>query len=175
MKEFDSVNFMQLEDRTLRADEVKNLSYPMLKQRVEGLYRNALNRLQYQEITYTEKTALHEIAVKAKEALMKNNQGALVSFYNNDYSKLVKVGTQSDFDMVEDFEYIIPETQDQLMPSDADISEYIYENSANMSTIDETKKSATATTSNETFFQKHKGKIIAGGIIGALALFGRGE
>lgn len=171
MTEFDSMNWMNLEERTLRNDEVQNLDYQTLKERVNKLYNNALSRLQYQDISLSERSALQEVVIRAKEALMKNNQGALVSFYNDDYKKLLNIGTQSDFALVEDFEYVIPETQEQLMPDDADISEYVSEVSPNLAIVQE--KSATST--NETFFQKHKGKIIAGGILGALALFGRGE
>ena len=171
MNEFDSMNWMNLEERTLRNDEVQNLDFASLKDRVNKIYQNGLSRLQYQEISLTERTALQETVFKAKEALMKNNQGALVKFYNDDYKKLINIGTQSDYALVEDFEYVIPETQEILMPNDADITEYVSELSSNPTVVN--KKASTAT--NETFFQKHKGKIIAGGIIGALTLMGRGE
>lgn len=171
MNEFDSMNWMNLEERTLRNDEVQNLDFASLKERVNKIYQNGLSRLQYQEISLTERTALQETVLRAKEALMKNNQGALVQFYNVDYKKLLNIGTQSDYALVEDFEYVVPETQETLMPDDADITEYVSEVSPNLAIVNE--KASTAT--NETFFQKHKGKIIAGGIIGALALLGRGE
>ena len=170
MNEFDSMNWMNLEERTLRNDEVQNLDFASLKERVNKIYQNGLSRLQYQEISLTERTALQETVLRAKEALMKNNQGALVQFYNVDYKKLLNIGTQSDYALVEDFEYVVPETQETLMPDDTDITEYVSEVSPNLAIVNE-KAPAT----NETFFQKHKGKLIAGGIIGALALLGRGE
>lgn len=171
MNEFDSMNWMNLEERTLRNDEVQNLDFASLKERVNKIYQNGLSRLQYQEISLTERTALQETVLRAKEALMKNNQGALVQFYNVDYKKLLNIGTQSDYALVEDFEYVVPETQETLMPDDTDITEYVSEVSPNLAIVNE---KAPATT-NETFFQKHKGKLIAGGIIGALAFLGRGE
>lgn len=171
MNEFDSMNWMNLEERTLRNDEVQNLDYATLRERVNKIYQNGLSRLQYQEISLTERSALQETVLRAKEALMKNNQGALVKFYNVDYKKLLNIGTQSDYALVEDFEYVIPETEEVLMPDDADITEYVSEVSPNLAVVTE---KAPATT-NETFLQKHKGKLIAGGIIGALALLGRGE
>lgn len=170
MNEFDSMNWMNLEERTLRNDEVQNLDYQTLRERVNKIYQNGLSRLQYQEISLSERSALQETVLRAKEALMKNNQGALVKFYNVDYKKLLNIGTQSDYALVEDFEYVIPETQETLMPDDADITEYVSEVSPNLAIVTE-KAPAT----NETFLQKHKGKLIAGGIIGALALLGRGE
>lgn len=173
MNEFDSMNFMNLEERTLRPDEVSNLDYQTLRNRVNKIYNNALLRLQMQEITIIERSALQEVALKAKDSLLKNNQGALVSFYNTDYKKLLNIGTQSDFALVEDFEYVIPQTEEVLMPDDADITDFVLEVSPNLEVVSEVKKEPEAVT--QSFIQKHKGKLIAGGILAGLALFGGGE
>ena len=169
--EFSNLNLMMLEDQVLRNDDLTVIDPVLFRERVAKIIVKAQHKLKFAGISQRERLTLLKVATEGLKAMRDGSHEALVLFYENPYKEAINEGTESDYLVAQDFNYIADDNQDVII-QESEIKESIDQFSAFDPAFQTMKHGAMGNlpTAQESFVSKNKKILIGAGILG-IALF----